>query len=220
MSNLKRVSLLTVVALAVVAYAAVPASADILSPSEFGLVYSDCDPGGDPEDCPVKGERTGAAPTFTAGGTVVTCQTAGFEGLMDGDWTAAGPASAELNFSWGSCTTQGSVPCSVNAITGVSFEITEENAPSFTFRNTETAATTITCAFNSCTWSSNPATTPLTIEVDHATQVATINDTMDVSGSIGCSPSGVGTYSAQYLITDDQDQDLGLYATGTLLSEG
>ena len=204
--NLKRLSLLTALALAVVAYVAVPASADILSPGQFGSVYQG----------PIKGVNTGAAPTLQAGSTTITCQTASFEGLMDGDWTAAGPASAELDFSWGQCATQGSVPCSVNAITDVSFEIDEENAPSFTFKNTETFGTTITCSgVFVCNASSNPSTTPVTIEVDQASQIATIADTVNVSGMVGCPLSGVGTWNAQYLITDDADQDLDLWATGT-----
>ncbi|HMJ95947.1 MAG TPA: hypothetical protein VK486_08840, partial [Thermoleophilaceae bacterium] len=104
MSNLKRLSLLTAVALAVVGYAAVPASADILSGGEFGSPYEGA----------VKGVRSGAAPTLTMGSTVITCQTADFDGLMDGN----APATAELNFSLGGCTTSGGVPCSFTDITG------------------------------------------------------------------------------------------------------
>ncbi len=217
--NLKRLFLLTVVALAVVASAAVPASADILSPGAFGSVYSDCDPGGDPQDCPVKGVRSGAAPTFTRGSMVVTCRTANIDGFVDGDATTSGPANGVLNFSWESCTTSsGTEGCSVDDITGVDVDITEANAPSATIINTVTAATTITCAsvFSSCNWSWNPSTTPVTAELDQDSQVATINDVGDVAVSFGCPDEGPGMWSGQYLITDDQDQDLDLWATGTL----
>jgi hypothetical protein len=211
--NLKRLSLLTAVALAVVAYSAVPGSADILSPGQFGSVYSDCDPGGDPQDCPVQGVPSGPATTFTAGSIVITCQTATIDGTMDGN----APATAVLNFSFADCTTQGSVSCSVDDITGVTFNVTEANNPSATMISTETFGTTITCGgVYSCTWSSNPATNPVTIEIDQATQVATIDDTMNVSGSVGCPGSGTGQWQAQYQITDDEDQDLDLWATGTL----
>ena len=73
--NLKRLSLLTAVALAVVGYAAIPASADILSPGEFGSVYQGA----------VKGVRSGAAPTFVFGSNTITCQTSNIDGLMDGN---------------------------------------------------------------------------------------------------------------------------------------
>ena len=107
--------------------------------------------------------------------------------------------------------------CTVSSINGVPFNILEGNAPSFTLISTATFGMTITCGLvYSCTWSSNPATNPVTIEVDQATQVWTINDTMNVSGSVGCPASGTGTWSGQYQTTDDQDQDLDLWATGTL----
>ncbi len=205
--NLKRLSLVTALALAVVAYAAIPASADILSPGSGGSVYSGA----------IKGVRSGAAPTLVAGNTTITCQSATTDGIMNGDATTGGPANAELNFQWDSCTTNGAVPCSVNDITGVSVNILEANAPSATIRNTETAGTTITCGLVFvCNASSNPSTTPVTAEVAQASQVATIADTVSVSGSVGCPASGTGTWNAQYLITDDADNDLDLWATGTL----
>jgi hypothetical protein len=211
--NLKRLSLVTTLALAVVAYAAVPASADILSPGEFGSVYSDCDPGGDPQDCPINGVNTGDV-TFTAGATVITCRTSNIDGVMDGN----APATAVLNFSFEGCTTQTSVDCTVDDITGVDVDITEANAPSATIVNTEAFGTMITCAGfpGSCAWSSDPSSTPVTAEVDQASQVATIDDTMAVSGLVGCSPDGTGQWEAQYVFTDDADQDLDLWATGTL----
>jgi hypothetical protein len=218
--SLKRLSLVTALALAVVAYAAVPASADILTPGQFGSVYSQCDGGVDPEpeDCPVKGVRSGAAPTLTAGSTVITCESATTNGVMDGDATAADDAAeAELNFAWETCTTQTGQGCTVDDITGVSVDITEANAPSSTIINTEAAGTTITCAgVFVCNASSDPSSTPVTAEVDQATQVATINDTVAVSGLLGCPLSGQGQWEAQYLITDDLDQSLDLWATGTL----
>jgi hypothetical protein len=207
--DLKRLSLLTALALAVVAYAAVPASADILSPGSGGTAYG--------PDGPVKGVRSGAAPTLVAGTTTITCQTANTDGTMNGDATTGGPANAVLNFSWGSCTTQGAVPCSVNTITGVNVNITEANHPSATIINTATAGTDITCgAVFTCHASSDPSTHPVTAEVAQASQVATIDDVVSVTGSVGCPLSGTGTWKAQYLITDDADQDLDLWATGTL----
>ncbi|HMJ95946.1 MAG TPA: hypothetical protein VK486_08835 [Thermoleophilaceae bacterium] len=214
MANLKRLSLLTAVALAVVGYAAVPASADITL-GDGGPVYSDCVPGGSKQDCPIKFVRSGPATTFTAGSTVITCQTSNIDGVMDGDATTGRPASATLNFSWSQCTTNSLVGCSVGSITGVPFNILEGNAPSFTFVNTATFGTTITCAgVFVCNMSSNPATTPVTIEVDQASQVATINDTVAMTGSIGCPASGTGTWRADYLITGDADEDLDLSAGG------
>jgi hypothetical protein len=199
--DLKRLSLLTALALAVVAYAAVPASADILSPGEFGSPYQGS----------VKGVRSGAAPTLVAGTTTITCQTANTDGTMDGN----APATAVLNFSWDSCMTGGAVPCSFGDVTGVDVDFTEQNAPSMTMINTETAGTTITCGLVfSCSASSNPSTTPVTAEVDQASQVATIADTVAVTGSVGCPTSGTGTWNAQYLITDSNNNDLDLWATG------
>jgi hypothetical protein len=217
--SLKRLALLTALALAVVAYSAVPASADILSPGQNGSVYSDCVFGGDTEDCPVKGVRSGAAPTLTAGSTVITCDTATTDGVMDGNATAANdPAEAQLNFAWADCATEEDVECVVDPISDVDVDITEDNDPSATITNTETAGTTIECAEGvfTCNASSNPASTPVTAEVDQATQVATINDTVAVTGLLGCPLSGTGTWDARYLITDDADQDLDLWATGTL----
>jgi hypothetical protein len=212
--KLKRLSLLTALALALVAYSAVPASADILSPGEFGSVYQGA----------VKGVNTGDDPTLTAGSTVITCQNALTEGTMDGDATASGPANAVLAFSWANCATNGAVECTVDPITGVDVAITEENAPSATIRNTgkdgvpgDPAGTTITCGtVFTCNASSDPDTTQVSAEVDQATQVATINDTVAVTGLVGCPLSGTGQWEAQYLITDDLDQDLDLWATGTL----
>jgi hypothetical protein len=216
--SLKRLSLVTVLALAVVAYAAVPASADILTPGQNGSVYSDCVFGDDTEDCPVKGVRSGDAPTLTAGSTVITCESATTNGFLDGDATAADDAAeAELDFAWDVCETQTGQGCTVDDIIGVSVDITEANAPSSTIINTEAAGTTITCAgVFVCNASSDPSSTPVTAEVDQATQVATINDTVAVSGLVGCPLSGQGQWEAQYLITDDLDQNLDLWATGTL----
>jgi hypothetical protein len=199
--NLKRLSLLTAVALAVVGYAAVSASADILSPGEFGSPYQGA----------VKGVRSGAAPTFVYGSTTITCQTANIDGSIDGN----APATGTLNFSWASCTTQGAVPCSFSNMTGVDVKITEGNAPSATITNTETAGWTMTCGLTyTCNWSTNPASTPVTAEFDQASQVATIADTVFMTGSVGCSASGTGTWNAQYLITDSNNNDLDLWATG------
>jgi hypothetical protein len=192
---------LSVVALAVVGSAAVPASADILSPGEFGSVYQGV----------VKGVRSGAPPTFVLGSTIVICQTANIDAIINGN----APATGTLNFSWGGCTTQGGVPCTVGNITGVPFIISEANHPSHTFIPTATFGTTITCGVVlSCNVSSNPGSTPVTAEVDQASQVATIADTVNVSGSVGCPASGTGTWNARYLITDNADQDLDLWATG------
>ena len=44
----------------------------------------------------------------------------------------------------------------------------------------------------------------MTAEVNQATQVATINDTVSVTGSLGCPANGSGTWNAEYLITDDE----------------
>ena len=210
MSNLKRLSLLTVVALAVVAYAAVPASADILSPGSGGSLYQG----------PVKGVNTGDDPTLVAGSITIVCTGALTEGTVDGDRTGVAPdpivpASGELDFSWSGCTAQPSGQgCTVNPITDVSVDILEANAPSATIRNSETAGTTITCSgVFVCNASSNPSTTPVTAEVDQASQIATISDTVAVSGVLGCPLSGTGTWNAQYQITDDSDQDLDLWAT-------
>ena len=124
----------------------------------------------------IKGVRSGAAPTLVAGPTTITCQQASIDGTMNGNATTGGPATAVLNFSWANCTTNGGMPCSVSSVTGVSFNITEANAPSFTFVNTTTFGMTITCGpFYNCNWSSNPATTPVTLVVNQASQVATIN---------------------------------------------
>ncbi len=206
MSNLKRLSLLTAVALAVVGYAAVPASADILSPGSGGSVYSGA----------MKGVRSGAAPTLVSGPITITCQQVTIDGTMNGD-ASGGSATAVLDISFANCMTNGGVPCTISSVTGVSFNVTEANNPSFTFVNTETFGMTITCGpFYSCNWSSNPSTTPVTIEVNQASQVATISDTMNVSGPVGCPASGTGTLNLQIGITDDQDQDLDLWATGTL----
>jgi hypothetical protein len=217
--SLKRLSLLTALALVVVAYAAAPASADITL-GDGGALYSDCVAGGSTQDCSVKGVRSGAAPTLTAGSTTITCQQANTNGVMDGDWVTAGPpsnpADATLNFSWSQCTTQAAVPCTVGNISNVPVNITEANAPSATIINTATAGTTITCGLVfSCTASSNPASTPVTAEVNQATQVATINDTVSVTGSVGCPASGTGTWRADYLITDSANNDLDLWATGS-----
>jgi hypothetical protein len=204
MSNLKRLSLLTAVALAVVGYAAVPASADILSPGEFGSVYNGA----------VKGVRSGAAPTLVAGTTTITCQTANTSGSISG----TAPATGTLNFSWGSCTTQGAVPCSVGNINNVPVSISEANAPSATITNTATAGTTVSCGVvfvcNAQSTIGGGSPTPVTAEVDQASQVATIADTVNVSGSVGCPASGVGQWNAQYLITDSNNNDLDLWATG------
>jgi hypothetical protein len=213
MSKLKRLSLLTVVVLAVVGYAAVPASADITL-GDGGAVYSDCVAGGTLQDCPVKGVRSGAAPTLVAGSTTITCQTANTTGVMDG----AAPATGTLSFTWGSCTTQGAVPCTVNAINNVPVSISEANAPSATITNTATAGTTITCGVvfvcNAQSTIGGGSPTPVSAEVDQASQIATIADVVNVSGSVGCPASGTGTWNAQYLITDNNNNDLDLWATG------
>ncbi|HMJ96854.1 MAG TPA: hypothetical protein VK486_13435, partial [Thermoleophilaceae bacterium] len=137
--------------------------------------------------------------------------------FMDGNaTTGSSPANATLNFSWTECRAHGLL-CSVNNSTGVPVRITEENAPSATITNTETFGTHIVCegVFN-CTASSNPSTHPVTAEVDQWSQVATIADTVAVTGSVGCPASGTGTWEAEYQITDEGYQDLDLWATGTL----
>jgi hypothetical protein len=53
----------------------------------------------------------------------------------------------------------------------------------------------------------------VTIEGDSDTQVWTVNDTMDVSGGIGC--SGTGQWTAQWVMTDPEGQSLDLFATGS-----
>ncbi|HMJ95945.1 MAG TPA: hypothetical protein VK486_08830 [Thermoleophilaceae bacterium] len=204
---------MTALALAVVAYAAVPASADITL-GDGGAVYSDCVAGGTAQDCAIKGVRSGAAPTLVAGTTTITCQQANTNGVMNGD-ASGGFANATLNFSWSQCTTNTLVGCSVNTITGVPVNIDETNHPSATIINTATAGTTITCAgVFVCNASSDPSTHPVTAEIDQGSQVATIADTVAVTGSIGCPASGTGTWNAQYLITDASNNDLDLWATG------
>ena len=139
-------------------------------------MYSGCDMADppNPRSCPVKGVNT-----------VLTCQDALTEGIMDGDATAANaPATAVLDFSWDNCQTSGA-SCTVNDITDVDVAIDEANAPSATIIP-ETAGTTITCAGWTCTWSWNPSTRPVTAEFDQDSQVATIADTVRVTGGFGC----------------------------------
>ena len=107
------------------------------------------------------------------------------------------------------------MPCSFNDFTGADVGISEANAPSATIITTETAGTTYTCGVvYVCNWGWNPSTTPVTAELDQASQVATIADTVNVTGSVGCPASGTGTWSAQYLITDGNNNDLDLWASG------
>jgi hypothetical protein len=203
MARLKRVSLLTTLAVAVVALTAVSASADIHSGGAG--TYSGS----------IKGVNTGPNPTLVAGSTTITCTGALTGGTMDGDWDATGPASGVLDFSWSGCTAApASVPCTVDDIVDVPVNITEENAPDATIINTAEAGTDIVCGgvFN-CHASSDPSSSPVTADVDSDTQVASIDDTVDVSGLIAC--PGEGQWVAQYAITDDADQPLDLFATGT-----
>jgi hypothetical protein len=48
----------------------------------------------------------------------------------------------------------------------------------------------------SCTASSNPASTPVTAEVDSETQVVYVDDTMGFTGPIAC--PGAGWWRAEY----------------------
>jgi hypothetical protein len=202
MTKLKRVPLVTALALAVVALAAVSASADIHSGASG--TYSG----------PIKGTNTGPDPTLEAGSTTIVCTQALTGGTLDGDWDATGPASAVLDFSWDGCSTTAGVPCTVEDIPGVDVNVTEENAPDSTIVNTEEAGTDIVCgAVFQCHASSDPNTSPVTADVDSDTQVASINDTVDVTGLIAC--PGEGQWVAQYLITDENGASLDLFATGT-----
>jgi hypothetical protein len=207
MGNLKRLSLVTALALAAVALAAGSASADIQNSS--GTYVGE-----------FQGVNTGDNPTLVAGNSTVTCTSAlvgGFDltaSTINGDWNETGPASGNLDFRWSGCSVVSGVQfetCTVDDVLDVDVAITELNAPDSTVTNTETAGTLISCGlvFN-CTATADVSTTPVTAEVDFETQIASIDDTVSVSG-IGCPTSG--QWRAQYAITVPEDD---LFATGSM----
>jgi hypothetical protein len=206
MGNVRRLSVLLALTLVVVAFTAASASADIVNSS--GTYVGE-----------TQAVNTGPDPTLVAGNSTVTCTSAvigGFDttaSTIDGDWDETGPASGNLDFRWSGCSVVRDLSfetCTVQDILDVDVSITEANAPDSTITNTEAAGTNINCGvvFN-CFASSDPTTSPVTSEVDSDTQVADINDTVDVSG-LGCPTSG--QWVAQYAITVPEDD---LSATGS-----
>jgi hypothetical protein len=201
MRNLSKLALSTAIAAMAIALTAGAASADIYSGASGTYVG------------PIKGVNTGPDPTFQAGSTTITCTHAPMSGEMDGDWDATGPASAVADFSWDGCATNGGSPCTFSAVEDMSLAITEENAPDATIVNTEAWGMDYVCgSVIQCHVSSDPTTSPVTADFDSDTQIASINDVLEISGHIGC--PGQGDWIAQYLITDEDGASLDLFATG------
>jgi hypothetical protein len=212
MKYLKKMSLLTALAALVVALSAGSASADILDST--GAIYNG----------PVSGTNVGT-PTLTSGDVVVSCnsatttsdwdQTTPEQEGIDGDWDATGPANAVLDFGWSDCSavsSTGGNTCSVNPVEDVSviFDETILAAPDSTIINTERGETLITClGVFVCTAASDPATgSAVEADADAETNTVTINDVVEVSGTL-C-PDDEGVWDAVYAITPQ-----GLNATGS-----
>jgi hypothetical protein len=182
--------------LAVALAAAPSASADIVNSSGTYL-----------------GPIEGAGPaSFETSSITVNCPDSGIGGTLDGDWTAGGPASALLDFSWGGCTTEpSSVPCTLDDLIGVDFEITEENAPDATFANTASAGVGMVCGtIFQCDWSWDADPGELSGEYDSATAILSFDVITDVLGPVGC--PGEGRFRADYWIGTPEDN---LFATGS-----
>jgi hypothetical protein len=216
MSRIKRLSLVTALALAAVALTAATASADIVNSSGVynGYVFAE------------HNENTGDDPTLTAGGVVISCddatshsdwdQTTGEQEGIDGDWDATGPANATLDFAWAGCTAAaGAQTCTVDPVHDVPVNFTESTllAPDSEIVNTDRGQTFVNCTggiFSCDAWSDPADGTAVVADVDSETQIITINDTVGVGGSLTCPSSGV--WEARYQITTPSDP---LSSTGT-----
>jgi hypothetical protein len=199
-----RLSLLTVLTLAAVALTAGTASADILDST--GAIYNG----------PVSGTNVGT-PTLTSGDVVITCNSSTFAsvGNIDGDWDASGPANAVLDFAWSDCSavsSTGGNACSFAPAEDVSVILDETilAAPDSTLINTSRMEWRVTCLGTwVCTWSSDPSTgSEVQADVDAETNTVTINDVVEVSGTL-C-PDDEGVWDAVYAITPQ-----GLEASGS-----
>jgi hypothetical protein len=206
MSRIKRLSLVTALALAAVALTAASASADIVNSSG---VYSG----------PIFAEHnanTGADPTLTSGSVVISCEVAESSGTINGDWTAGGPANGVLDFSWDQCTAAGGLQtCTVDDVLDVPVNLNESTAlaPDSEIVNTDRGQTFIDCTggvFSCDAWSDPADGTAVVADVDAETQIVTINDTVGVGGSIACPSSG--QWEARYEIVTPEDD---LSSTGT-----
>ena len=185
MRNLKRLSALTGLALAVVAFTAPSASADIVIPGK-----------NDPYVGPIAGVNTGLDPRFEAGGQTITCEGAAFAGTMDG----TAPATGELDFSWDQCTTSGPTGCTVDDIEDVPVAFDESPpAPDFFIINTEAVETFISCAllFN-CTVSADSSEVEAYV-VGGTDPVASIDAAVNYTGPT-C-PEWPGRMVAEYEVT-------------------
>jgi hypothetical protein len=220
MGNLKRLSLLTTLALAAVALTAVSASADIEQSSNPGVPFVG----------PVQGHNVGPNPTLETSTVTITCTEATTAGSIDGDWDETGPATGSLRFAWDGCTAAaGLQTCEVDPVDPTDVNITEENAPDSTITNTERGETFIDCTggvFTCTAWADPADGTEVEADVDSATQIASIDDTVGVglTGEVGCPDSG--QWVAQYQVSEPQSDppspetdpignSLGLLATGS-----
>jgi hypothetical protein len=201
MRELKTLSALMAVALAVAVLATASASADIVNSSG---VYGS-------EQIPATFGATAIDPvTFRAGGVEITCFPAGISGEMDGDWDEAGPADASLDFAWDGCTAAaGAQSCTVDPVHDVPVNFTESTllAPDWQMVNTDRLQSFIDCTGGvfDCDWWSDPADgTALVADVDSETQVISFDgDTVGFGGTFGC-PSP-GQYDARYQIVSPED---------------
>jgi hypothetical protein len=232
MRYLHRLAVVTALALAALALTAVSASADIID-TTTGLPYTGAVSGTETGSAPTLSSGSvviscdsatvsgtiddGTAPgmtgslAFTFGGTTAatndTCQT-----------IAGGAATCTVDPIGTGNATDATEPTNVGQATPVNVEYQEtitagENqsfsitGPDMTIANTELGATTVTCGgVFSCTASANTSTSQVTAVVDAETDVAEIDDTVDLAGLIGCS-LGAGNWTAQYTVVPNTLED-------------
>jgi hypothetical protein len=206
MHHLRKLALLTALALAAAALAAGSASATV-NDETTGLPYSGA----------VSGTTTAAhTPTLTAGTITIACDTASVTGSINGNTD-----TGSLSFTWGAgdptdcrVIAGGVATCTVNDVVNVPIAITPtvENKTGIpsgfttdgdgTITNTANAGTTIVClGVFDCDAAANTDPDPtsgaqVTSLTDSEGAVAHINDTVSVTGTLGC--PGSGNWTAIY----------------------
>jgi hypothetical protein len=198
---LRKLGLLTALAMAALAVFAMAASATIKD-STLGGTQSGTTTG--EYSGAITSTETGPSPTLVSGASTVTCTSA----TANGTSTGGGTSQAELSFAWSGCTVvSGGLPtnCTVNPISNVTTVASPTGSGNGILTQAENAGTTITClgafvcqATSTTTTGGTAGAGPVTAVLDAAADTADISDQVQVTGSLGCTDPG--TWDATYAV--------------------
>jgi hypothetical protein len=202
---LRKLGLLTTLALAALAVTAMAASATVKD-STAGGTQSGTTTG--QYSGAITSTETGATPTLVSGASTVTCTSA----TANGTSTGGGTSQAQLSFAWKTCSVvSGGAPaiCTIFAISDVTTVASPTGGGNGIFTQAELITTIISCpgAFecgmrSTTTAGGTAGAGPVTAVFDASLNTLTINDQVHVAGSVGCTDPGTWKDTYEVAQTD------------------